>query len=440
MVLAPGTFLVSGLTIPQNMTLRLIGSGSGGIGSTTLKASSTAPILTISDTTAGTAAAHIVLESLRIDGNAKAANGLRILKAQNFIARDVTFRYCDTAIHIDGAANQRVLNVSFENCITEYNNYGARMVEPQPRTTSFSIFRFNGHASESDGEAFVVDGDLMAMLDGCEVQNSGTVAFRVRKGQLTIDKTYVEAHPNGQHVIGTEGARLSIRDSLMADRVSLDATSRMTVNNSHVNGYGRSAAIYSTGQMADDTSWGSPNLEVAGKIGAHYQKGFRYTDAYGVEWVCTLAASSGDAKFVAPGGRIVIPITFTDLSNAKTLWWPNEDFIWRDLMLVVTSTFAGPAGHYIGIGNSANYPSSQQAFISFAQGATDNLVMGAVMTAQQNVHAGAVLSGGRGLYVPGASPWQGSTTLNRLVMFTSGGTWTAGSALLIGRGEFLKYA
>jgi hypothetical protein len=148
----PGTYNVSGLRIPKASTTRIVGAGRSSV----LRAGDdNSDILTVGSTQPGAAGWVLTIDGFTLDGAGRpGVNGLLVLAAHGLHVSNLWVRRCANGIYLRGETNQRMLVLSFQNCLTQGNGFGVKTTTPTPPIGCFTIFRFSGHSSESDGEGF----------------------------------------------------------------------------------------------------------------------------------------------------------------------------------------------------------------------------------------------------------------------------------------------
>jgi hypothetical protein len=375
------------------------------------------------------------IEHLGIDGQGRAAAGVRLHKCQNATLEGVLVRRCGRGFLVDGTAaakRGRVLELLLTNCISTANSeYGYLVEAPSVVAGSFSNVTLNHCASEGDRVACRIRGSsYIHRIASSEFQNSTGNGVEIHSARVSINDTYIELapHSSGKTIVAVTHSSVLLQNSYAQDATA-DATSTIHVYNSVVNGLGFLATPSRIGRTTDDSGWGPPN-DPPIKRGSIYAKGIGYTDRYGTEWTCTKPGVSGEAAFVARGGRIIRPLDFRDLVDGRVLWFPHEDMVVERVSLVINRTFVGSTATHLALSSSL-----RGDVLSSEQGAATNLLGGRVLVASANRSPSARLAPpGSAFLLRGSVP--AAPRVDMVTLHTDG-AWTAGEGLLVIGGYFL---
>ncbi|GLI82221.1 hypothetical protein PoHVEF18_010646 [Penicillium ochrochloron] len=464
----PGTYPVTGLTTGDTQTFHLKGAAA-------TRRSSSQPrtvisvfggeipdILRIGDLQVAAAEEESVIEDILFNGMSLATNGVHFNRAQNCVVRNAEAQNCVNGFFVDGTAaiaRARLMQILFENCYTTGNNYGYNVLLSAFASGAFSGFTFFNCSSESDANGFNIttfNRDIpgvistIVKIDSCEVQGTAAIGIKADGCTLSIADTYLEVA--GINLFATNNARIFSTNSRIYHPI-VDITSTITAEQSVVNEVGAVRTRMNIGQISDgpgwsSAGWGPPNYP-SRQPGAIYPKGFSFTDALGVEWICTAPGTSGLATFTPRHGKILVPLDFTQITNYNVIWWPFEDFVISNISIACKTTFVAGTATFLRFGTLANN-SAQDDIIQVSASGDNSLTAkpasntSTVLSASRNTAVNAILNGRNKYFMAGCNPNQGpahpTSPGNGTSMrcFTDG-TWTAGTALIIIEGTSFKY-
>jgi hypothetical protein len=408
----------------------------------------------------------VMVERGTIDGNGLADSGIKITTSPSYKLDLEHLKVINNNMGLNfyGADNQTITNVNVVGLLTNKNNYGAYF-DKAGNGASFAQFTFMYPAfGDNTACVYAVNGSTGLIIVGghSQPQDGGSGIVLDNSATITLDEHYIEpftGHPS-LSLANSSTARII---GGLANSMTLDNSSFASVMNGNIytytvdntstlsySGYTRPNAVgYTstpaiTGKMSDTTTWGDPYWPAKGTGGAILQKGYRYTDKYGVVWTATTSGNSTSvARFSAMDGKIIIPITDNTYADGAIIWFPQEDFVVTNVSLVVTEAWAD--GTDVGIYRLASYPSDNTtrtySYIDNNQGAAASLTLGAVITSGKNTGADNVFVDSGELFlsgVPVSAVSDGITGKSSLRWHTDG-TWSAGAGYIVIRGYYLKY-
>lgn len=414
-----GTYLLgTGLQILTSTSLRGYGTNR-----TVLKA--TAEIASIMQIGQDSVAIpqSIYISDLTLDCNSLATNGILILSGQAVTLRNVYIKSGTNGIYISGQYDRRVLSVLLENCLTYNNTIGVKIANDGIITGSFSQFTLLNCQSESDATGIKISGTIggyspRLSITGGSIENSSVACCDLEACSAVISGVYWEPQSSVDNFLVRGGVDASIVDSV-AEIKTLTETSRVTVIQSYINAKGQLATSCVLGNTFDDAGWGPPNYpNPSSRPGALYKRGFAYTDVYGVLWTCVASGTSGGSTFAALNGKIVIPLDYSSVTNERRVWFPNVDFVIREIEIVVTSGFTAGTATVASLGISGNHTKWLNVLAAALAG---NAV---------------IVSDFAPELLPGDTVDNGASGDGYIDIYTDG-SWSTGEALIIIRGDYI---
>jgi len=400
-------------------------------------------VLQIGDAVGGAVIEMLQLNNLLLDGNNAANNVLWIREGHAMAFNQVqASNGLVSGIFVDGSGNGGNIGlyaVTFNECqvvdsaLGFYFNKGGN-------TAAYECFLMNGCTVETGTDLISVVGNTFRVgINGGTFQNGSVCGLRVNgTAQVALDGgAYIENAGVITSIILEGGAKVSAESGVeIVNPVTYTSGTIWTDTGVRTNGLGPLLTPGMTGSVISDrTTWGSP-IWPTGVVGSINQKGMRWTDKYGIEWVCTTSGTSSLSRWMPMHGRIIVPIAFGDIANGVFVYFPNEDFVFTNILFFVKTTFVAAGA---GVLNFGTIGATQENWISTAQGAEANLVAGAVIAASANAHGTAVLAGDpKGYFIAAQGGDSGAATTG-VIMYSSGGPWTDGLGYMLIEGFSTKF-
>lgn len=386
---------------------------------------------------------QVTIQNLRLEADNKAFYGLYVREGQNLVFRNLTITNgTEAAVFVDGSGNSgevTLVNHLFDNVLVSCNGVAARGFEFDKGTNVGAYERFTllNCGAETSTKTIAAYGGFGLEVIGGTYQNASDAGLQCGDGVVVqLRGTYIEtAGSSVPSLRVNQASKVACYGVTFSSKVTYDdADSSVILDGfSSISALGATSTRAVLNKMCDRTdSWGNP-VWPTGVSGSVNQKGMRYMDKVGTEWICT--KSSPYAFWTPANGTFIIPMSYTEFSNGKLWWWAMEDFVVTEMYFVVTTTFTG-SGMATGFGNVST---AQQAWFSLAQLDVANLTAGAVINAANNAHADKVLDGTKKKYLAGKGGDSADPYPSAIAQYGTVGGWTGGAGYLLVRGFNLKF-
>lgn len=437
---ATGTYLTTQTLLVEGNRLTVEGNQS------TIKTTATLAsngVINVGNAGPASASEQVTIQNLRIEADNKAAYGLFVREGQNCSYRNITSTNGVTAaVFVDGSGNGgsiTLVNHLFENVLVSCTGVAARGFEFNKggNTGAFERFTLLGCGGETATNTIAAYGTFGLEILGGTFQNASEAGLRCDDGvTVQLHGTYIEPAGDSVPSLIVDGAsKVGGYGVSFSSGIQYDDTSSSVI----IDGFSVVSALGGTttravlNKMCDRTdSWGNP-VWPTGVSGAIHQKGMRYADKFGTEWICN--KSSPYSTWTPANGTFIIPMSYDEIGSGKLWWWAMEDFVVSEMLFVVTETFSG-SGLATGFGNVST---NQQGWFSLAQLAVANLTAGAVINASNNVHADNLLGGVKKKYLAGKGGNSADPYPSAIAQYGDYSGWTAGKGFILVRGYNLKF-